>query len=278
MIVSQTHQFIFFHNPKAGGTSVRATIERFNDIGFGLWGVDAGQTGLTIDRAHLGADEFARLYPDLWSRVRDYRKFCVYRDPVDRFLSSVAEHSKLHGPVDIRFCSAAQRSAVVMAMIDRLEPLGTAEAPQVMNTYELTHFKPQWIYWTNSGAGVPVEAFALNEIAALIGTISQLAGEPVEQKARNRREQLSLPGPLARLAASSTIRRQLGNLPGMGRMKHLLRKAYSTPGKTAQRIELSDREKDRTAAFVQGFYAGDFARWPGSDRKDAPQPLARART
>ena len=32
MIISRAHSFIFFHNPKVGGTSVRATIERFNDI------------------------------------------------------------------------------------------------------------------------------------------------------------------------------------------------------------------------------------------------------
>lgn len=56
MIISHRHRFVFFHNPKAGGTSVRAALEQFNDIGFGLWGVDEEQTNVRIDRAHLGIE------------------------------------------------------------------------------------------------------------------------------------------------------------------------------------------------------------------------------
>jgi len=160
MIVSRAHGFIFFHNPKAGGTSVRATIERFNDIGFGLWGTDPAQTGgRRVDRAHLGVDEFAAFYPDLWAAARGGRLFCLYRDPAQRFLSSVSEHSKLHGATDIRFCSEARRTRILFDMIDRLAALGTAESAAVMGAYELTHFRPQWIYGHSADPAVTVEAF-----------------------------------------------------------------------------------------------------------------------
>ena len=59
MIISQRHKFIVFHNPKVGGTSVRATIEKFNDIGFGLWGPGPAENG-DIETCY-------RFFPSEWN-------------------------------------------------------------------------------------------------------------------------------------------------------------------------------------------------------------------
>lgn len=65
MIISHRHRFAFLRNPKAGGTSVRTLLNRFNGIGFGLWGVNTSQTGIKVDRAHLGLEEFALMQQDV---------------------------------------------------------------------------------------------------------------------------------------------------------------------------------------------------------------------
>lgn len=275
MIVSRAHGFIFFHNPKVGGTSVRATIERFNDIGFGLWGTDPAQTGgRRVDRAHLGVDEFAAFYPDLWAACRGSRLFCLYRDPAQRFLSSVSEHSKLHGATDIRFCSEARRTRILFDMIDRLSGLGTAESDGVMGAYELTHFRPQWIYGHSADPGVTVEAFPVDRMGAFIGTIAAQTGTDLTPQTRNVREQLDLPGPMAALASSGTLKRAVANLPGIGFVKAQMRRRYAAgPGQGAGEgagqtsgqgagFTLDATQTETVERFVRGFYAEDFARWP----------------
>ena len=267
MIISRAHSFIFFHNPKVGGTSVRATIERFNDIGFGLWGADPAQTGgRMVDRAHLGVDEFAALYPDLWAENRGSRMFCLYRDPAKRFLSSVGEHSKLHGATDIRFCSEARRTRILFDMIDRLSALGTAESDGVMGEYELTHFKPQWIYWHSADPAVTVEAFPVEQMGAFIGTIAAQTGTDLTPQTRNVREQLDLPAPVAALASSGRLKRAVANLPGITAVKKHRRRRYAAgSGQATGKESGFVLDAAQTAAidrFVRRFYAEDFARRP----------------
>ena len=269
MIISRAHSVIFFHNPKVGGTSVRATIERFNDIGFGLWGADPAQTGgRPVDRAHLGIDEFATLYPDLWGECRGFRAFCLYRDPTKRFLSSVGEYSKLHGATDIRFCSEARRTRILFDMIDRLSALGTAESDGLMGEYELTHFKPQWIYWHSTDPAVKVEAFPVEQMGAFIGTIAAQTGTDLTPQTRNVREQLDLPGPVAALASSGMLKRAVANLPGITAVKDHLRRRYAGgSGRGAGKESGFTLDAAQTTAverFVRSFYAEDFVRWPKS--------------
>lgn len=263
MIISHAHHFVFFHNPKAGGTSVRASIECYNDIGFGLWGADPSQTGgITVDRAHMGVDEFAGYYPDLWARVRNYEKFCLVRDPVARFLSSVSEHSKMHGDIDIRFSTPRQRVDVLFSMIERLKEIGQAENDGLIHNYELTHFRPQWLYWHTAEPGVHVQAIPVENMAQFFGEIARLTGAPIDTQIRNTREQLALPGPLAAVAASGRSKRFLAQLPGAGPLKSLLRQRYAVQKPQSGGFELTDPQSDQVADFVRHFYAEDYARWP----------------
>jgi hypothetical protein len=263
MIISHRHRFAVFHNPKAGGTSVRTLLEQFNDIGFGLWGVDTGQTGIRVDRAHLGVAEFARLYPDLWRDVQGYDLFSLSRDPLPRFFSSVAEYTKHHGRIDSRFATPAQRKAVLFRMIDRLEGLGTAEA--VLPDYELTHFRPQWIYW-GGGDGQPrVEVWPLDRIAGFFARIEALVGEPLTMAQANARETLALPGPLAGLASNRLVKRLARSLPGGEGVKALVRRRFAAaPAAEGAAVRdggfgLTSADSDAVAGFVQRFYARDIA-------------------
>lgn len=269
MIISHQHRFVFFHNPKVGGTSVRTALERFNDIGFGLWGVDMAQTGIRVDRAHLGIAEFAALYPDLWRAVQGYACFSLSRDPQARFFSSMAEYSKHHGRVDTRFATPAQRKSALFEMIERLERLGQAEA--VLPDYELTHFRPQAIYWQAPDPALRVDVWPLAQIAGFFAQIEARVGAPLQTGVVKEREALALPGPLAGLASQRRLTRALRALPGVGVLKSLLRRSFAAPPgapKTAdQGFDLTDAERAGVTAFVARFYADDIAR-----RAALPEP------
>ncbi len=260
MIISHRHRFVFFHNPKVGGTSVRTSLERFNDIGFGLWGIDTAQTGVRVDRAHLGIAEFAGFYPDLWRDVQGYALFSLSRDPLARFFSSMAEYSKHHGRIDTRFATPVQRKAALFGMIERLDRLEVAEA--VLPDYELTHFRPQSIYW-QAPDPLQVQVWPLASIAGFFAQIEARVGEPLQTGVVKQRETLALPGPLAGLASQRLLTRVLRRLPGAGALKSLLRRRFAaSPGgpKTGdQGFDLTEAERAGVAAFVARFYAQDIA-------------------
>lgn len=261
MIISHKHRFVFFHNPKAGGTSVRATIERFNDVGFGMWGVDPERSGPPVDRAHMGIDEFAADYSELWQKVRGYAGFCLVRDPQARFLSSISEHAKLHGDTDVRFASPEARTDVLKRTLDRLRAFDNAEA--LMDIYEFTHFRPQWIYWRSSDPAMKVTPHPVTNMEIFFSEIAKRTGEPIEAQKRNTRESLNLPGPMAALAAHGGLRRALGSFPGMELAKKLVRKQYTAEGDARREsFPMSPDLAAEVSDFVRMFYAQDFKVWP----------------
>jgi hypothetical protein len=263
MIISHQHRFVFFHNPKVGGTSVRATIEHLHDADEVFWGADPERQGAPLDRAHLGIDEFAQHYPDLWTQVQGYRMFCLYRDPLGRFFSSLGEYSKLHGEVDTRFAGPAARKAALMAMTRDLETYGTAEV--LMDHYPLRHFRPQWIYWTcQSRPDLDITALPVTQIAKLFEEISALSGQELQTAIRNQGDQLDLPGPLAALASSRRAKSLLRGLPGASALKTGLRRAFRGGGSSTDRFGLGPAEQRDMQEFVNRFYARDLALWPES--------------
>lgn len=264
MILSDKHRFAFLHNPKVGGTSVRATIEHLHDAPVSFWGSDPDQPATLLDRAHLGLDEIAQHYPALWDRMRGYKLFCLYRDPEGRFFSSLAEYSKLHGQTDTRFADISARKATLMDLVERLQTYGTAEA--LMPEYEFRHFRPQWIYWhAQEHPGLDMTALPVSRIPALFEAISQQTGTPLQPQTRNKGDQLELPGPLAQIASSRKIKSVLQNLPGVDMLKSALRTRYAAPSDPVTRFGLSASEARDIEDFVTRFYARDRALWPAAD-------------
>jgi len=260
MIVSHRHRFVFFHNPKVGGTSVRKALERFNDVGFEFWGVDTAQTGIAVDRAHLGIADFAHFYPDLWRDAQDYALFSLSRDPLLRFFSSMSEYSRHHGRIDMRFAPPAQRKAALFAMIDRLDGLGSADG--VLAQYELTHFRPQHIYWRAPELSRQARVWPLEGIADFLAQIEARVGAPVQTQAVKQRELLALPWPLSGLASHRAVKRIAAALPGGGAVKDLVRRRFRAPAAGAKihddGYDLTATERQTVAAFVRRFYACDL--------------------
>ena len=272
MIISHQHRFVFLHNPKAGGTSVRRAIEPLNDIGFGLWGGNPQQTqGVPVDRAHLGIDEFAHYYPEIWDRAQHYALFCLVRDPQRRFLSSMSEHCKNFGEQDLRFALPQEGRDIVMRVLDKLEPLERAEA--VTDDRTLTHFKPQHLYWHSERFDVSVQTFATQQIDALVATLSERAGTPLSVGREKSAQTYRLPPALRVLRNAKGLRRALRQVPGLGALMDFGRDSVLPQYATGKGRDLALSEADRTRItdFVTRFYARDYALWPVS------LPLERSR-
>lgn len=91
MIISHKHKWVFIHNPKVAGTSVRAALSSYHDDNRKFWhqGWFANDDRV-VDLAHLTSD--------IWHPIVDpsYTSFGFVRNPYHRFVSGLTEVIRRH--------------------------------------------------------------------------------------------------------------------------------------------------------------------------------------
>ena len=143
MIVSQKRGFIFFHNPKAAGTSFRTSIWEYHDFGRIFWGEEfSPYMNVTVDLAHLRSWELPCVAPNLFEVLESYRKLVFVRNPARRFISACFEHfAKFYPETDFHHKDAVTQRSIIGNLIEtRLNHL------TVLSDFQLVHFSPQKWY------------------------------------------------------------------------------------------------------------------------------------
>ncbi|MDR8051201.1 sulfotransferase family 2 domain-containing protein [Burkholderia cenocepacia] len=95
MVYSDALKFVFLHNPKSAGTSIRTALEPYDDSNGRYWHCTySHQHARLVDQAHICASELAE--HGLLDKVSSYFTFGFVRDPYTRFLSAWDEHRFQH--------------------------------------------------------------------------------------------------------------------------------------------------------------------------------------
>ncbi len=159
MIVSHRQGFIFFHNPKCAGTTVRSALQPWHDdpqIFRGFF--EAPFFRGTLDHAHLRLWELQALFPQIFEAAATYRSVIVVRDPFRRFVSAVAHHFRYFQPnVTLAGLPPEQQIAAVEAFLDRILSLGA-----IMTDVRFVHFSPQVWFILLGGRVVPRHVLPLD--------------------------------------------------------------------------------------------------------------------
>ena len=93
MIVSDSHRFIFIHNPKCAGTSVRRCLSQYDTLGSKFWRkVDHRLP--RKDMAHMEMQYIYDFYPEIWEKMQSYFVFGFCRHPMRRLVSGFNETHK----------------------------------------------------------------------------------------------------------------------------------------------------------------------------------------
>lgn len=90
MIVSDEEEFIFIHNPKCAGTTVRDSLKVYDSHDHWFW----GQTTINdrgIDKAHMSLNILKSHFPEVFKLFESYFVFGVVRNPYKRIVSSYNE-------------------------------------------------------------------------------------------------------------------------------------------------------------------------------------------
>ena len=90
MLISDTQKFVFIHNPKCAGTTVRQNLMAFDSRNDFYWEF-ADVDGIKIDKAHLTQQVFRRFRPDDFALLEHYFTFGFVRNPYRRFISAFNE-------------------------------------------------------------------------------------------------------------------------------------------------------------------------------------------
>jgi len=125
MIVSDTRQFIFIHNPKCAGTTVRRALMPFDTTGDFFWMFHEIE-GRQLDKAHLPLSLLKAYFPEYFERLTSHFVFMFVRDPYARAISAFNEaRSRIVSEADPAREIVENRDAYVAALNDfigRLTP------------------------------------------------------------------------------------------------------------------------------------------------------------
>ncbi len=95
MVISDTRKFIFLHNPKVAGTSIRQPLKRYDTRQDFFWGLTTGATlKRPVDKAHMALEDMRILFPGDFNLLDEYFVFVFVRHPLERFVSSFTQFIK----------------------------------------------------------------------------------------------------------------------------------------------------------------------------------------
>ena len=133
MIISEQLKFLFIHNPKVAGSSIRKVLLPYNSSPFELWHQRYVQSlERVVDLSHLAAKDLSSLL----TVPKGYFRFGFVREPYERFLSAVHEHSKQNN-LDL----SSSKENLSQWVLNKLTPTS------VRYDWNLSHFCPQHYYF-----------------------------------------------------------------------------------------------------------------------------------
>jgi hypothetical protein len=112
MIISERSNFIFIHNPKCAGTSVRLALTEYDTTGGAFWALD-DWNGRPMFNAHMPLFMFRSRYPQYFELMSTYLSFMFVRHPYERTVSAFNE---LHRELSAKSNDAALQHTYTTAL------------------------------------------------------------------------------------------------------------------------------------------------------------------
>lgn len=139
MIVSRSYGFLFVHNPKVAGSSLRKILLEYNDSDIEMWHQRyIPALSRLVDMSHLSADELSVVLNDYgMADAEGLFRFGFVRNPYSRFLSGMREFGRRFG-IDFNSMTKDHRHAWIVA---NLTP------SSIRYDWCFSHFRPQHYFF-----------------------------------------------------------------------------------------------------------------------------------
>ncbi|MDA8599992.1 sulfotransferase family 2 domain-containing protein [Burkholderiaceae bacterium] len=172
MIIDKKNKKIFLHVPKVAGSTVRRQLIASQDDVLSIEGL-VTRNGLIYDSTHLNLLEYQNLLKSVSAQFNDYTIYTLWRDPVERFHSSMAQYIRNYTNKDY---FTIKKDEYRRLCRDRLEFVRLQILNQVAFPAEAIHFIPQ-AHYQKQGSGMQTYNYAISDVHRLISHFSG-QGEP----------------------------------------------------------------------------------------------------
>jgi len=175
MIVSHRRRFIFFHNPKCAGTSLRHVMQAEHDDPVIFRDIKPAPFLLNdLDHTHLRLWEIQLLYPQIIEAAQSYRSVILVRSPWRRFVSALDEHFKLFQPhVPLVSMSREQQIRAIEIFVEQGLLIG-----RITTNFRFVHFSPQLWFIRLGDRQVPGNVVPMDDSGDCMDLVFSCLGLP----------------------------------------------------------------------------------------------------
>lgn len=184
MIISHELKFIFVHNPKCGGTSVRAALRKYH-TGNLPWGEVRQHPALgPLDYSHIPLKILRDYFPEQYDLFQNFRSYVVVRNPIDRFISSLSQRMRILGVTTADERANQSYAQHATEVIQRLDT-----AKEYLD-HDIIHFTCQSAFVELDGAPVVDVIVPLQKIDHLLVDLFAHTSGNVDETIRREAETL----------------------------------------------------------------------------------------
>jgi hypothetical protein len=252
MILSRAHDFGFVHIGKCAGSTIRQQLREIDDLGGRFYHTMQVEGLGRINGNHVPLRWLADHFPDDFAALRAVQSYTITREPMDRFISSLAQRIRAQGrePGDMSPREIRAEAETVMA------DLGAVRSGFPPSIY--TIFYRQIDYVRLDGEQILTRVFPMENLDALFDLLESRHGlSLIRDKVWNPTvtyRHPALSGPLKRIKDTA---KALLPMKSYVALRELGVKAFTTKG--APKLTETLMGSAAVTAFVADYYREDAA-------------------
>lgn len=260
MIIDDTHQVVFVHIPKCGGTSVRRQLALLDSYAGAFYGRKPHARLGELDYCHIPLPFLRSDFPVEMEKVERYRAFALVRDPHARFVSATFERLALFGGVRRTTATAEIALQAAGEAIRWLEPRESFSDPGYI------HFARQADYICLAGRRVVDNVYPLDDLQAFGAELQRLTGAEFDAA---RRENTNFASPSRALTILHAAKPIYSRVTTWRQREKILKLMHRWKLQSPDALYAAFRKDPTISSFVESYYADDLALYKAAKARSA---------
>ncbi len=223
-VIADDLRFAFLHIPKTGGTTFGQQLAEqvAHDARF-YEGIERDEVLGDFYRDHLTMPVYAKRYPDVFEKLRDFDVYAISRDPYARFRSALAEYSRMSERGELSQLSPGDLRAFIGRVMDDLKAGRTGEINMIF-------FRPQAEYLALDGEMIADRVFDIRALGRFAGEVGEKYGLRIDTEENRRKTPHYDRRMMGRIAGLKRVAERVLPAPLLGLVKSGVQRAIQRDG------------------------------------------------
>ncbi|MFT6073168.1 MAG: hypothetical protein ACI80I_003225 [Akkermansiaceae bacterium] len=250
MIINKVHDFGFVHIPKCAGSTVRQQLRDRDDLNERFYHTIQVPDFTKINGNHTQLSVLKQYFPDDFDALRAVTSYAITRDPLERFVSSVAQYLRSTGvdPGSMRPAEILQNTRDIITAL---------RAPAQDHVIRHTIFFPQVDYVYLEGEKIVDHVYTIEHMDAFFDRLeTQHDLHLIRDKKWNPTVTYRMPAMSGRVQSAKKLAQKYLPMKAYVSLREVGLRMLTTPG--APKLEQTLHNDAGVRAFVAEHYAADW--------------------